>query len=278
MPCVLPAGILGDMDATRSDATTQSSLTAEAGLVAARHCPRCGGANLVPDATDVRAYSCVDCGTRSRMTRRGTLLPVGWVCGTCGHDNERGNRFCTACGDALTKQCPNCGAPMLRTDEFCTQCGKSRGQLVAEWYRVGRGALDAGRPWEAVAPLQRLADVDPEYGDIPNLLARALREVARTPPPAAPPAPQLPPALATLAPKPLASTPADMMRAAIAHAAANPRVRRRLFLSAGAVGVGAGLLCVLVGWLMGSFAFGVLLFVFLAALLAVNLWATFRQR
>ncbi len=69
-----------------------------------------------------------------------------------------------------------------------------------------------------------------------------------------------------------------MMRAAIEHATENPRARRQLMFSAGAIGVGAGLLCVLVGWLMGSVAFGVLLFVFLAALLAVNLWATFRQR
>jgi len=163
---------------------------------------------------------------------------------------------------------------MLPTDQFCAQCGKSRGQLVAEWYRTGRGALDAGRPWDAVVPLQRLAAVDPEYGDIPNLLARALREAAQTPPPA----PQLPPALAASPAKAAAASPVEMMRAAIHHAAENPRARRQLFFSAGAVGVGAGLLCVLVGWLMGSLAFGVLLFVFLVALLAVNLWATFRQR
>ncbi len=182
------------MDVTGPDATIESNPVGETVTL---HCPRCEGTNLVPDATEVRVYACAACGMHSRMTRRGVLLPIGWACSACGHDNERGNRFCTACGDALTKQCPNCGTPMLRTDEFCTQCGKSRGQLVAEWYRVGRGALDAGRPWEAVAPLQRLAAVDPEYGDIPNLLARALREAAQTPPTA----PQLPHALAAPPPK-----------------------------------------------------------------------------
>lgn len=241
-------------------------------------CPHCGAEHLVAlttDAAEPREFKCAACGTSSRLTRRGVLLPLGLPCDACGHDNERGNRFCTACGAALTKQCPNCGAIMQHADAFCTQCGKSRGQLVAEWYRAGRGALDAGRPWEAIGPLQRLAAVDPEYGDIPNLLARALREAAVTPP--------LPPVAALMSPAdtdrdaPGISPPARSVRAAFQRAQESPAARRRILLISGAIGVGVGLICAVIGLLMGSVAFGVLLFIFLAALFAVNLWSSFRQ-
>lgn len=253
------------------------------------HCPRCGSADLVALVTaeaEPHAFRCAACGTSSRMTRRGVLLPLGWQCDACGHDNERGNHFCTTCGTALTKQCPNCGAMMLHADAFCTQCGKSRGQLVAEWYRAGRGALDAGRPWEAIGPLQRIAAVDPEYGDIPNLLARALREAAVTP--------SLPPVTSPVSPAssvsralPLSdashasdadvSPPARSLRAAFQRAQENPMERRRFLLISGAIGIGVGVVCTVIGVLMGSVAFGVLLFVFLAALFAVNVWSSFRQ-
>lgn len=225
-------------------------------------CPRCGGDDLTRDDGDrAREYTCRRCGARSRQTRRGVLLRVGWACDGCGHDNEQGNAFCTGCGAALTKPCPHCGAVMRVSDVFCTQCGKSRSQIVAEWYRTGRGALDAGRPWEAIPPLSRLHALDPEYGDIPNLLARAYREAAQKPPPS-----PLPP--------PSARSPAaEGVRALVAQARTDGRQRQRLATIAGIVTLVLAILASVVGYLMGSAAFGVLLFCFLMALIAVNVWA-----
>src|SRR4051812_11839976 len=147
-------------------------------------CPHCGSGELVRDAEHPHEYVCAHCQTRSRqLPSQGRLLLLGWVCAECGHDNERGNRFCTRCGTALTKTCPNCSATMRVEDQFCNACGKSRGQLVAEWHRNGKGALDAGKPAEAIPPLRRLANLDPDYGDVQRLLERATRDAAARPAP-----------------------------------------------------------------------------------------------
>lgn len=222
-------------------------------------CPHCGGHALAPDAARRGEYLCAQCGTRSRLlTRRHVLLQLGWECAACGHDNERGNRYCTQCGTALAKQCPNCGATMRAGDQFCNACGKSRGQVIAELYRAGRGALDAGRAWEAVLPLQRLYALDPEYGDIPNLLARATREVATQPPPVA---------------SPLPSPAARAVRVAVEGAAPGRKVgQRRLFLLAAITVAGLAAVALLAATLLHSATFGVLLFVFLCAIVGVNLW------
>ncbi len=224
------------------------------------HCPHCGGDDLIRDDGDAaREYTCRRCGVRSRRVRRDMLLRLGWPCPDCGRDNETGNRFCTACGANVAKPCPNCDMTMHRDDEFCTHCGKSRSQIVAEWYRAGRAALDANRPWEAIPPLTRLHTLDPEYGDIPNLLARAHREAARTPPPAPPPAPLSPAA--------------EGVRDLIAASRTDGRQRRRLASIAATVTVALAIVSSVVGYFMGSAAFGVLLFGFLVALIAVNIWA-----
>lgn len=236
------------------------TVTAPTPTAPSLRCPHCGGDDLAHnDGDEAQEYTCRRCGVRSRRVRGNTLLRLGWPCPLCGRDNEAGNHFCTTCGTALTKPCPHCGVTMHRDDEFCTHCGKSRSQIVAEWYRLGRAALDAGHPWEAIPPLTRLHALDPEYGDIPALLARAHREAARTPPPAPPPAPLSPAA--------------EGIRALVQASRTDGRQRRRLASIAATVTTALAIVSSVVGYFMGSAAFGVLLFGFLVALIAVNVWA-----
>lgn len=224
-------------------------------------CPRCGSGDLTRDAAHPHEYVCAHCRTRSRLLpSQGRLLLLGWICDTCGHDNERGNRFCTRCGTALTKTCPNCGATMRVDDQFCNACGKSRGQLVAEWYRNGKGALDAGRPAEAIPILRRLADLDPGYGDVQKLIERATRDAAARPSP-----------MPMQAPSPAAIAVRDAV-ASLKHEKRDGRARVRLLITLlGAVMAMVGLSC-LVGLLLHSVAFGVLFFLFLCVLIVVNVW------
>ncbi len=238
-------------------------------------CPRCGSNAVAPDPAPGQdgEFVCGQCGTRSRLlSSRHVLLQLGWECPECRHDNERGNEFCTQCGTPLMKRCPNCGATMRVGDQFCNQCGKSRVQIIAELYRLGRGALDAGRPHDAVAPLRRLHDLDPEYGDIPNLLARANRESMAQPQPPAP----LAAIAAPLSTPPVASS-LPVVRA-VQNALSDAKLHRkagvrRLWLLTGATVAGLGLIATVAGVLLDSAIFGVLFFVLLCAIVAVNLWA-----
>lgn len=224
-------------------------------------CPHCGSGDLIRDGEHPHEYRCAHCRTRSRLLPgRGQLLLLGWVCADCGHDNERGNRFCTQCGTALTKTCPNCGATMRVADQFCNACGKSRGQLVAEWYRTGKGALDAGRPWDALPPLQRLANLDPGYGDVLRLLERATNQSTARPAP-----------VPVEAPSPAAIAVRDAV-ANLKRGRRQPGVTIRLIIALlGALMAIAGV-SILVGLLLHSVAFGVLFFLFLCALIIANVW------
>lgn len=44
---------------------------------------------------------------------------------SCGELNEKGDKFCSACGKALLSACPHCGKEVDADDKFCGQCGKS---------------------------------------------------------------------------------------------------------------------------------------------------------
>lgn len=227
-------------------------------------CPHCGGSDLARDPEHPHEYVCAHCQTRSRMLpQQGKLLLLGWTCHECGHDNERGNRFCTQCGTPLTKTCPNCGAAMRLDDKFCNGCGKTRNQIIAEWYRAGKGALDAGKPWEALPPLQRLATLAPDYGDVRQLLERATRAAAT---PATP---------TTTTPLDAPSPAAIAVRDAVTNLKQG-RNRGQAVLRFAVFAIATLLVMVMVSMLVGtllhSTAFGVLFFLFICALIGANVW------
>jgi class 3 adenylate cyclase len=45
------------------------------------------------------------------------------LCGSCGHDNGEGRRFCVECGAALDLRCPSCASPVEAGQRFCGECG-----------------------------------------------------------------------------------------------------------------------------------------------------------
>jgi predicted RNA-binding Zn-ribbon protein involved in translation (DUF1610 family) len=222
-------------------------------------CPHCGSTDIARDAEHPNEYVCRHCQTRSRLLpRQGRLLILGWACPECGHDNERGNHFCTQCGVALTKTCPYCGASMRVEDQFCNRCGKSRGQIVAQWYREGKAALDAGRAAEAIPPLQRLAHLDPEYGDVERLLSRAIAAASDKPQPSAP---------TSLSPA------AKAVRDALAEMQVDRnRARRRIFRAVFLTFAVMALISTLVATISGSAVTGVIVFIGLCAFIVLNIW------
>ncbi|HXG76555.1 MAG TPA: adenylate/guanylate cyclase domain-containing protein [Gaiellaceae bacterium] len=47
------------------------------------------------------------------------------VCPRCGRENGESDRFCGACGAALSAVCPSCGAPNPPDASFCSTCGST---------------------------------------------------------------------------------------------------------------------------------------------------------
>ena len=47
----------------------------------------------------------------------------GVVC-SCGNRNDKGDKFCSACGKPLQTVCPACGEKAEADDNFCPNCGE----------------------------------------------------------------------------------------------------------------------------------------------------------
>lgn len=44
---------------------------------------------------------------------------------SCGELNEKGDKYCSACGKTLLSVCPYCGKEIDADDKYCGQCGNS---------------------------------------------------------------------------------------------------------------------------------------------------------
>src|SRR5437764_10327444 len=51
---------------------------------------------------------------------------IGMKCGSCGHSNREGAKFCGGCGTPLggPAVCPGCGADTVAGQRFCDSCGQ----------------------------------------------------------------------------------------------------------------------------------------------------------
>lgn len=70
---------------------------------------------------------------RTISARKAALSAGGHRCPQCGQPAAAGDKFCTACGAALTVPaasgaagvaCRHCGNPLAAGDRFCAACGK----------------------------------------------------------------------------------------------------------------------------------------------------------
>lgn len=53
----------------------------------------------------------------------GKAMTVGLRCPACGNRNPMGHSFCGECGTKLTKRCPACGKESEPSQKFCGACG-----------------------------------------------------------------------------------------------------------------------------------------------------------
>ena len=51
-------------------------------------------------------------------------------CPQCGHENDKGTKFCGECGARLAARCASCGASNPPSNKFCGECGASLAQEV----------------------------------------------------------------------------------------------------------------------------------------------------
>ncbi|HUR75869.1 MAG TPA: adenylate/guanylate cyclase domain-containing protein [Sporichthya sp.] len=45
------------------------------------------------------------------------------ACGSCGHDNTAGAKFCIECGCPMVRTCPTCATAVTASQKFCAECG-----------------------------------------------------------------------------------------------------------------------------------------------------------
>jgi len=53
------------------------------------------------------------------------------ICGSCGHENAPGQKFCGECGSILSNACPSCGTVNPPGQKFCGECGTPIGQAAS---------------------------------------------------------------------------------------------------------------------------------------------------
>ena len=51
-------------------------------------------------------------------------------CPQCGHENDKGTKFCGECGARLAARCASCGASNPPSNKLCGECGASLAQEV----------------------------------------------------------------------------------------------------------------------------------------------------
>ena len=51
-------------------------------------------------------------------------------CPQCGHENDKGTKFCGECGARLAARCASCGPSNPPSNKFCGECGASLAQEV----------------------------------------------------------------------------------------------------------------------------------------------------
>ncbi len=62
------------------------------------------------------------------------------ICSKCQHDNRQGRRFCSSCGEPLSRTCPECRFSNDPEDSFCGGCGTALGPAPAAEDGIGEVA------------------------------------------------------------------------------------------------------------------------------------------
>ena len=87
-------------------------------------CPQCGA--VVPPDSRYCPNCAALCGSgrfgKAQHKVEATYVAVN--CPNCGHPDNTGRRFCTACGAKIVKLCPLCGAEIEPTAGYCEKCGQ----------------------------------------------------------------------------------------------------------------------------------------------------------
>lgn len=77
-----------------------------------------------------------------------------WFCPRCQTVSPTGAKFCLACGQALSRECPQCGHLNLITHRYCQQCGADMAAEVQRQAQAEKARQEKENQW-AQAQLAR---------------------------------------------------------------------------------------------------------------------------